>query len=394
MGKRKKRRGMNTDENKVNEDSTHTVSDDNSVSHDSQDSSLVSNILNAASNVLYGSPFNLTKSKTDTRNDNCTENDQITSTPISSETEKSRSRFTRTQDNAVRKALDTMNSKIDSVLEKLSKLDTVEKKLNEITADVAHLGKKVNNLEKNSKEYEKSLDYLHKEVEDVRKENVDSRNLKSELNRHTKMIESMSRGLESLRRDRKVLHDDITDLRWRSMKNNLVFTGLGGEVRGENTQEKLKVFLQQELGIQQEIDFANVHRFGKHKDGRHRPIVARFIYNKDRTMIMDSAYRLKGKPYGIQEQLPNVMEERRRELYPLMKQMRQEGRRVKLVRDKLIVDGRLYSAGDDDEDDIEYDQNGETRNTENHVLESSRIPESQGEEYMEIPVDPRTVDLR
>jgi hypothetical protein len=35
-----------------------------------------------------------------------------------------------------------MNSKIDSVLEKLSKLDIVEKRLNEITADVAHLGGK------------------------------------------------------------------------------------------------------------------------------------------------------------------------------------------------------------------------------------------------------------
>jgi archaellum component FlaC len=289
-----------------------------------------------------------------------------------------------------------MNSKIDSVLEKLSKLDIVEKKLNEITADVAHLGKKVNDLEQNSKEYEKSIDYLHKEVEDVRRENVDSRSLKSELNRHTKMIESMSRGIESLRRDGKMLHNDVTDLRWRSMKSNLVFTGLGGEVRGENTQQKLKAFLYQELGIQQEIDFANVHRFGKHKDGRHRPIVARFIYNKDRTMIMERAYMLKGKPYGIQEQLPNEMEERRRELYPLMKQMRQEGRRVKLVRDKLIVDGRLYSADDDNADNIDYDRDqiGEMRNTENHVLDSSRNPESRGEEHMEIPVDPRTVDLR
>ena len=203
-------------------------------SHDSQDSSLVSNILSVASNVLYGSPFNLTKSKTETRNDNGAENEQMTSTPISSETEKNRTRFARTQDNEVRKALDTMNSKIDSVLEKLSKLDIVEKKLNEITADVAHLGKKVNDLEQNSKEYEKSIDYLHKEVEDVRRENVDSRSLKSELNRHTKMIESMSRGIESLRRDGKMLHNDVTDLRWRSMKSNLVFTGLGGEVRGEN----------------------------------------------------------------------------------------------------------------------------------------------------------------
>jgi hypothetical protein len=77
------------------------------------------------------------------------------------------------------------------------------------------------------------------------------------------MIESMRRGLESLRRDGKMLHNDVTDVRWRLMKNSLVLTGLGSEVKGENTQEKLKAFLHQEAGVQQEIDFANVHRSGK-----------------------------------------------------------------------------------------------------------------------------------
>jgi SMC interacting uncharacterized protein involved in chromosome segregation len=133
--------------------------------------------------------------KTEIKNNNGIANEQITLTPISSETGKNR---TCTQDNEVRKALDTMNSKIHSVLEKISKLDVVEKKLNEITVDLAHLGEKVNDLEEKSKEYEKSIDYLHKEVEEVGKESVDLRNLKSELNRHTKMIESMSRRLENL----------------------------------------------------------------------------------------------------------------------------------------------------------------------------------------------------
>jgi hypothetical protein len=126
-------------------------------------------------------------------------------------------------------------------------------------------------------------------------------------------------------------------------------------------------------GIQQEIDFANVHRFGKHKDGRHRPIVSRFLYNKDRTMIMERAYMLKGKPHGIQEQLPNEMEEGRKELYPLMKQRRQEGIRVKLVRDKLIVDGRLYSAVEDNADNIEYDENGDNTGIIREDMDTKKI---------------------
>lgn len=45
------------------------------------------------------------------------------------------------------------------------------------------------------------------------------------------------------------------------MKQNLVFTGLGGETKNENTGSKLRHFLYHEIGIDSDIQFWNVYKF-------------------------------------------------------------------------------------------------------------------------------------
>ena len=56
------------------------------------------------------------------------------------------------------------------------------------------------------------------------------------------------------------------------------------------------------------------------------------------------AYKLKGSQFGINEQFPAVIEDKRRMLYPVMKKKKREGHAVKMVRDRLYVDGQLYHA--------------------------------------------------
>jgi hypothetical protein len=60
-----------------------------------------------------------------------------------------------------------------------------------------------------------------------------------ELTRHERMIEAMSRSMDSLRRDRKTIQEKVADLQCRSMKMNLVFNGLTGESRDENAEDRL-----------------------------------------------------------------------------------------------------------------------------------------------------------
>jgi hypothetical protein len=78
--------------------------------------------------------------------------------------------------------------------------------------------------------------------------------------------------------------------------------------------------------------------------------VAKFLYNKDRNLVKNRGHMLRNTPYGIQEQLPPDMNERRKQLLPVMHRFRNQGNRAKLVRDKLIVNGKLYVPDDDDDD--------------------------------------------
>ena len=153
------------------------------------------------------------------------------------------------------------------------------------------------------------------------------------------------------------LREDVLDLKCRSMKNNLIFTGLY-RIRDEDTEELLRSFLYKELGIQYDIQFGNVHRFKTRGDNRRAPIVARFIYRRDFEYVLSIAHRLKGKPYGIREQFPAEIEQRRKKLYPVMKEARQQKRQVTLVRDRLYIDNELYNPDEFAEEELVSDNNG------------------------------------
>jgi hypothetical protein len=113
------------------------------------------------------------------------------------------------------------------------------------------------------------------------------------------------------------------------MKNNLVFTGLGGETNSEDTEAKLRDFIFHQLEVENQIEFSNVHRFGRFVHGKDRPIVARFPYHGDMMNVKRNVYKLKGKPYRVHEQFPPEIEDRRRILYPVQKRFKQAGRRTK-----------------------------------------------------------------
>jgi hypothetical protein len=54
----------------------------------------------------------------------------------------------------------------------------------------------------------------------------------------------------------------FSDLKCRSLKNNLIFTGLFESPR-EYTEGILREFIKNELGMEEYIEFRYVHRFGQ-----------------------------------------------------------------------------------------------------------------------------------
>lgn len=128
------------------------------------------------------------------------------------------------------------------------------------------------------------------------------------------------------------------------MRNNLLFYNIPEE---EDETKNTKAFVHdviEKIGIDpREVEIDRAHRMGKNiTPGKPRPIVAKFLRYNDREDIRRNAYKLKGTKIGIAEQFPKEIAEKRKALYPVFRQVRAEGRKAKLVKDQLFIDGQKY----------------------------------------------------
>jgi hypothetical protein len=58
-------------------------------------------------------------------------------------------------------------------------------------------------------------------------------------------------------------------------------------------------------------------------------------------MVLQNAYELKGSSFGISEQYPAAINNRRKNLYPIMREAKQQRRHMVLVRDRLFTTGQF-----------------------------------------------------
>ncbi|XP_069110390.1 uncharacterized protein [Argopecten irradians] len=167
------------------------------------------------------------------------------------------------------------------------------------------------------------------------------------MKKTVEMVDSNTKQIETVvmtnKDNQQAILDTIEDIQCRSMKQSLVFHGLR-EDKHEDTESRLKDFIYYELCIEKNIEFTNVHRFGRHVFGKSRPIVAVFMYQKDLQLVRKNAHYLKDTNFWINEQFPKAVEQRRRELYPILRSHKRAGHQVKLVRDRLYIDNQLYDG--------------------------------------------------
>jgi hypothetical protein len=76
-------------------------------------------------------------------------------------------------------------------------------------------------------------------------------------------------------------------------------------------------------------------------------------------MVLDNANRLKSTHIGIHQRFPNIIEQRRKNLYPVQKEAKQNGQQTVLVHDQLFINSVLYQC-DDNMDELH--QPNDTRN--------------------------------
>ncbi|CAB4029628.1 Hypothetical predicted protein, partial [Paramuricea clavata] len=204
------------------------------------------------------------------------------------------------------------------MMKKLEKLDSIETKLN--------------NMEINMAEIKESLEYAHAEIADLKKENEYSKENQAQAREK----------IEILERDNKTLRDKIIDIQARSMRDNLLFFNMP-ESEKENTTEMIHELLESKIGIadaRNTVKIDRSHRISRKRDGdrKPRPIVVKFNYHQDREFVRLNAKKLRGTRIGISEQFPEEIENIHKTLYPELKKAKLEGKRAKIVRDKLIIE--------------------------------------------------------
>ncbi|KAK3099878.1 hypothetical protein FSP39_011092 [Pinctada imbricata] len=345
MGKKGKKR--KTDDIS-NQSLRSTQSENSSRGRSVSEQHAVSFMLNEANNILYRTPDERYCAENAGNAENA-ENIAYVSTPlIAGNACSTSSQFAE------------INQKLEFIMQKLQKLDVIEERMNRLDTRMDSLESRVVATEKINDEFEKSVKYVSGKCDEfqlksneitalsktMEKQRKDITDLSDNIERQKAEMEKLNREMAQATEKKKELEESVLDLRCRSMKYNLVFTGVDGESREENTEGRIRDFIYYDLGIDSHMEFCNVHRFGRFVRGKCRPIVARFVYNQDRDAVLRNAYKLKGTQCGVHEQFPKEVEDKRRELYPIVKDLKRSGNtNVKLVRDKLYVNGRLYNPG-------------------------------------------------
>ena len=113
----------------------------------------------------------------------------------------------------------------------------------------------------------------------------------------------------------------------------------------EDCVRKVLSLIEENLSIQNartEIKLHRAHRMGRYNPTKIRPIVAKFVLYPDREMVRKNAGKLKGTNFGISQQFPREIMEKRRKLVPIMKAARDNGKEAYIMVDKLYIDKTLY----------------------------------------------------
>lgn len=147
------------------------------------------------------------------------------------------------------------------------------------------------------------------------------------------------------------MKETILDLQTRSMRDNLIFTGIT-ESPTDEPEKAVKDFMVKQLKLTTEtvnnITFHRVHRLGKKMSNatRPRPIIVKFEHFKQKELFQRQGKQLKDTHYGLNDQFPQEIIHRRKQLIPIRKQMMKEGKRAILTVDKLYIDGQLFKDKD------------------------------------------------
>ena len=227
-----------------------------------------------------------------------------------------------------------MENILDSKIEKLSKsIDTVNGQLQLLDT----INSKVSAIETTLNTVHTSINEALQVAEDAKKMALEAQ----------VAVTNMREEILQLRQENKKLENKVTNLECQSRRSNLNIDNVP-ESPGETPTDTLRIFqniMANTLKIQtwKDIKIERCHRRPGPKS-RPRPIIVKFNWYPDRELVWAHRKNLKGSNVWLREDFPEVIEERRRRLLPIVRAARRDSRyTAHLQVDQLVVNGQRYN---------------------------------------------------
>ena len=200
--------------------------------------------------------------------------------------------------------------------------------IKEISAKFDTFDKRFSGLESALIDIRSSCTEMKGKIKELEVENL---NLKTELEKCT---------FKQKQQDEK-----LDDLESRSRRSNIIVHGLHPEKEDEtwdDCEKLIRTMISDKLGLDgRGIQIERSHRL--RSGNRPGPVIVKFAFYKDKENVLRQRTKLKNTNLFLNEDFTTRVRTLRRHLTPIMRKLRDEGKRAVLVYDHLVVEGeRLY----------------------------------------------------
>jgi len=153
-----------------------------------------------------------------------------------------------------------LGKKVEEIISKLTVLDTLGEKLNKFESTMSKVLANVERVTKRVQDVKKSVEFINSQFE-TNKSDVTS--LKTDISQIKSQNDHVHESMFHLQKDLDHLYERHIDLQTRSMRENLIFTGIPLPTQNdEDTEEILKTFMTEKIKMNPAMEFHRAHRFG------------------------------------------------------------------------------------------------------------------------------------
>uniref|UniRef100_A0A8D8Z3K6 Uncharacterized protein n=1 Tax=Cacopsylla melanoneura TaxID=428564 RepID=A0A8D8Z3K6_9HEMI len=144
-------------------------------------------------------------------------------------------------------------------------------------------------------------------------------------------------------------------------RRNLIFYGLGSLQTWKERETAVFKVVREKLEVScRDEDIDEIVKLDRSKDDS--PILVKFTTLRKKLEILGNRRKLKDTRIYIDEDFSKEVVEKRKELRKTMKIFKEEGKQVYLKRDKLWVDGQLWSNEQNEDVTMQEDHNAKEKN--------------------------------